>query len=254
MEAIAALLMPPGMAPPVMMLLLLASFAGSFITVAFGIGGGAALLAIMAALVPPAVLIPVHGIIQAGSNFGRAALTFGHVHRPGLLAFALGTLAGAGLGGVVVVGLPPAVVQIGVGGFILWSIFLRPPQTIRDWPLTIGAVSSFLTMFFGATGVFVATYTKSLALPRRAHVATHATLMTMQHAIKTVTFALLGVAIGPWVPFTLAMIAAGFAGTVTGRQVLERIDDRRFKRILDVILVLLALRLVYGGAVALIQS
>lgn len=254
MEAVLSLLMPPQMAPAVLLLLLLASFAGSFITVAFGIGGGAALLAVTATLVPPAVLIPVHGIIQAGSNFGRAALTFGHVHRPGLAAFALGTLVGASLGGVVVVGLPPAMVQIGVGGFILWSIFLRPPRTIRHWPLAIGVISSFLTMFFGATGVFVATYTKSLALPRHAHVATHATLMTMQHAIKTVTFALLGVAIGPWLPFTLAMIVAGFAGTVAGRQVLERIDDRGFKRILDVILVLLALRLIYGGVTMLLEA
>jgi hypothetical protein len=45
--------------------------------VAFGIGGGAALLAVMASLVPPAALIPVHGVVQVGSNLGRALTTFG---------------------------------------------------------------------------------------------------------------------------------------------------------------------------------
>jgi hypothetical protein len=35
-----------------------ASFVTSFITAAFGIGGGAALLAILASLIPPVALIP----------------------------------------------------------------------------------------------------------------------------------------------------------------------------------------------------
>jgi hypothetical protein len=46
-------------------LLIVASFATSFITAAFGIGGGGVLLAILASLVPPAALIPVHGLVQA---------------------------------------------------------------------------------------------------------------------------------------------------------------------------------------------
>jgi uncharacterized protein len=54
---------PPGVTPLVALFLLVASFGASFITVAFGIGGGAALLALMASLVPPAALIPVHGVV-----------------------------------------------------------------------------------------------------------------------------------------------------------------------------------------------
>ena len=46
-------LMPPDLAPGVVALLLGMSFAGSLITVAFGIGGGALLLAVMAATMPP---------------------------------------------------------------------------------------------------------------------------------------------------------------------------------------------------------
>ena len=52
--------------------LCLASFLGSFITVAFGIGGGALLLALMASMLPPIALIPIHGIIQLGTNATRA--------------------------------------------------------------------------------------------------------------------------------------------------------------------------------------
>lgn len=65
-------LLPPDVAAPIVALLLGTSFLASLITVAFGIGGGALLLAVMAVTMPPAALIPVHGVVQVGSNLGRA--------------------------------------------------------------------------------------------------------------------------------------------------------------------------------------
>ena len=247
-------LLPPGLDELVVGLLLATSFAASFITVAFGIGGGAVLLAVMASLMPPAMLIPTHGVIQIGSNLGRAAITFAHIHWAALPAFAIGTLIGAVTGGLLVVNIPPAFVQIGIGGFILWSVLGRPPRGVRDRPALIGALSSFLTMFFGATGPFVAVFTKSLALPRHSHVATHAALMTLQHGVKSIAFGLLGVAFGPWIPFLVAMIVTGFLGTIAGKVLLNRIDDLRFKRALDLILLVLAIRLIYAGAAELIRG
>ncbi len=145
--------LPDGMSQGVFAALLATSFVGSFITVAFGIGGGALLLAVMATLVPPAALIPTHGVVQIGSNLGRAAVTFRHIFWPALPAFTLGSAIGAGIGGSLAVSLPPAWVQIGVGSFVIWSVLGRPPKGVRDWPLTVGAISSFLTMFFGARPV-----------------------------------------------------------------------------------------------------
>ncbi|MBE9636360.1 TSUP family transporter [Salipiger mangrovisoli] len=246
------LLLPDGMADAVFALLIGTSFAASFITVAFGIGGGGILLAVMATLVPPAALIPTHGVIQIGSNIGRAALTFRHIYWPALPAFALGSAIGAAAGGAIAVTLPPAIMQIGIGAFVIYTVFAKPPRGLRDWPALVGVVSSFLTMFFGATGLFVATFTKSHQLPRHSHVATHAALMTVQHGVKTIAFGLLGFAFAHWWAFILAMIAAGFLGTMTGRLVLNRIDDRRFRLALDNILILLALRLIYAGLSALL--
>ena len=243
----AGLMPPPDIGGTVALVLLAASFAASFITVAFGIGGGAALLAIMASLVPPAALIPVHGVVQTGSNLGRALMTAGHVHWSAVPTFAAGSVIGASVGGVLVIGIPPSMVQIGVGLFIIWSVLATPPRAIRDWPFGIGAASSFLTMFFGATGPFVATFTRSLALGRHAHVATHATLMTVQHGVKTAAFGLLGFAFGPWIGFIAAMTVTGFAGTMTGGLVLNRMGDARFKRALEIVLVLIALRLMVAG-------
>lgn len=246
-----AWIVPAELGPGLTATLLVASFAGSFITIAFGIGGGAFLLAVMASLVPPAVLIPVHGVIQFGSNAGRAVLTLRHVFWPAMGWFTVGSLIGVGLGAALVVNIPPALVQLGVGLFIIWSVLARPPAWLRRWPVVTGGISTFLTMFFGATGPFVAAYTKSLSVGRHAHVATHAALMTVQHALKTVAFGFLGFAFGAWAGFSVAMIAAGLLGTWAGGFVLNRLSDARFKRALDILLLLIAARLVWGGIAAL---
>lgn len=223
------------------------SFATSFITAAFGIGGGGVLLAILASLVPPAALIPVHGLVQLGSNAGRAAVMFRHRDQGVLLPFAVGAVAGVVLGGSVVVQLPPDILRIGVGLFILWSVLATPPAFMRRSAVIAGGFSSFLTMFFGGTGPFVAAYVKTMGFSRMTHVATHALLMTVQHLLKTVAFGFLGFAFSIWLPLIAAMIASGFLGTLVGKQVLARIDEKRFKFVLNAILIILALRLIWAG-------
>lgn len=242
-----AALAPAGLAWPVAAGLLALSFATSFVTAAFGIGGGAILLAVLAVILPPAVLIPVHGAIQIGSNAGRAAILIRHAYRPALPSFVGGSLLGVMLGGLFAVNLPPWAVQIGVGCFILWSVFGAKPRFRRGSAAVTGAFSSFLTMFFGATGSFVAAYVKTLDLDRVSHVATHATFMTIQHVLKVIVFGILGFAFGSYLPLVAGMIATGFLGTVAGKAVLLRIDDGRFRLALSSILVVLALRLIYAG-------
>ena len=88
---------------------------------------------------------------------------------------------------------------------------------------------------------------KSLALPRHKHVATHATLMTVQHLLKSLTFGILGFAFVEWFPFIAAMILCGLAGTFAGRLVLTRMTDARFHRALDIVLLLIAARLIWAG-------
>ncbi len=242
-----AALLPAGMEAPLFFALVAVSLVTSFITAAFGIGGGGLLLAILATLVPPAALIPVHGVVQAGSNLGRLALFLRWVHRPAVPGFALGTLAGCALGGLIAVELPPAAVRIGVGAFVIWSVFARPPRWLNRAPALTGGISSVLTMFFGATGLFVASYTRSFALPRLGHVATHAALMSLQHGVKAIVFGLLGFAYAEWGLVVAAMIASGGVGTLLGRSFLVRLDDRRFGLVLDTLLILISAQLLWSG-------
>ena len=239
--------LPDAVSPALFWGLSALSLIASFITAGFGLGGGALLLAAMASLVPPAALIPVHGVVQLGSNAGRAALFLRAVHWPAVPAFAAGSVMGAVAGGLIAVELPPAAVEIGVGGFVIWSVFATAPRWLTAWPALTGLVSSFLTMFFGATGLFVAAYSRALGLARHAFVATHAALMTLQHALKVAVFGMLGFAYAEWAAVMAAMVVAGGIGTVLGKAMLDRTSDARFRLILDTLLVLISLRLIWQG-------
>ncbi len=232
--------------------LIAVSAATSFLTAAAGIGGGIVLIAVMAVLMPAHALIPVHGVVQIGSNAGRAAIMIRGVEWRIILLFCLGSLIGAAIGGMTVVQLPPAVLNIGLACFILWSVW-APPVTApgRFKVILTGVFSSFLTMFFGATGSFVSAMVKTMKLGRLEHVATHSACMVAQHLIKVVAFGLLGFAYGPYVGLIVAMVLSGFLGTVIGKHVLVKMNDKTFHRVLAVLLSLLALRLLYEGVTLL---
>ncbi len=244
-------LWPEGLDGVLALILVAASAGTSFITAAFGIGGGIVLLAVLASVLPPAALIPVHGLVQFGSNAGRTAIMLKDVDRSVLPAFLIGSLLGVAAGGAVAVELPGDVLRIGIGCFILWAALTTPPKVLRASAAVAGAFSSFLTMFFGGTGPFISAYVKTLGFERLGHVATHSALMTAQHLLKTIAFGLFGFAFGPWLWLILAMIASGFIGTLLGKRVLMRIDEKVFKRVLTAILVLLALRLIWQGGAGL---
>lgn len=227
------------------------SFMTSFITACLGIGGGVLLLAIMASTFPPAALIPVHGVVQLGSNLGRAGMMWRYIHWHPFALFAIGAVVGVLLGGQMVVTLPPAWIQICVGGFILWSVLSRPPALLARWPVVTGAFSSFLTMFIGATGPFVAVFAQALSLPRQDHVATHAACMSLQHLLKSLVFGGLGFAFGPWLTFIALMIGAGALGTAAGRVLLLKMSDQGFQKALNLVLIVLSLRLLWTGIYAL---
>lgn len=247
-------LLPPDLEPLAALLMIAASMGTSFLTAAFGIGGGIVLVAVMAVLLPPAALIPVHGVVQLGSNFGRALIMMKHVERSTILPFAAGSVIGAGLGGVLFVQFPPWGIQFGVAGFIVWSVLGKLPPIGRGHVFAAGAVSSFLTMFFGATGSFIAALLKGMKLPPLNHVATQGALMTLQHLLKSVVFGFLGFAFAPWLALIAAMIASGFLGTVIGRQLLTRMGHGYFQTALNAILLLLAARLAWSAVEGLMAG
>jgi len=227
-----------------------AAFLGSLIAATMGTGGGGLTLATMALFLPPPVLIPVQGAVQLGSNFGRATLMRAHILTGILPAFLAGTILGAALGVQLVIALPIALLQGVLAVLILYSTWapkFRASDPGKKTFFGLGAVGAFLTMFVGATGPLVAPFAAAASDERQQVVATHAALMTIQHGLKVVAFGVVGFAFGPYLPLLIGLLACGFAGTCTGRHLLNRLPERVFRIGLKTILTLIALRLLYGA-------
>lgn len=249
------LLLPADVSLPIAALLVGTSFVTSMMTGALGLGGGVMMLALVASVLPAAVVIPVHGVVQIGSNFGRSVVMRREVEWQRVLRFAAGSLLGVLAGAMVATELPRGVLLTLLGLFVLWSCWspkLKPHNVPMNAFLGVGAVTSFVTMFLGATGPFVAAFLSPEKLGRKGVVATHAASMTIQHSFKVGAFTALGFAFMPWLPLTLAMVALGFLGTLMGTRMLDRMADRNFATAFRVVLTLLALQLVWQGVSALL--
>jgi uncharacterized membrane protein YfcA len=228
-----------------------ASFATAFVGVFTGTAGGLILLAVMATILPPAVVIPVHTVVQLGSGVTRTAIMWRWVMRATLAPFLAGALAGSAAGAQVFVSLPGAWLEAILGAFILvvtWAPKLGRIGGERGRFLALGFVATFVGVFVSATGTLVAPFVASAAADRRNHAATLGALMTFVHIAKLLAFGFIGFSIGAYAPLIAAMIMAGALGNWIGEEALNRVSEQRFRLVLQGFLTLLALQLLWHAA------
>jgi uncharacterized protein len=244
-------LLPANVSLTVFVLLVAVSFFTSALTAAFGIGGGVAMLGALAGTVPPAMIVAVHGVVQFGSNIGRAVIQRAHIlWRPTAL-FTVGSVIGAALGAAVFVALPEKLLLGLLGFFILLMTWIPKPRIpgLETTGVFIGGIiATFVTMFVGATGPFVQALFLPMQLEKRVLIATHAACNVIQHGLKVIAFGWLGFNFADWLPLLVAMIASGFLGTWLGTYLLEKLPEETFKVILKWLLTVLALDLLRRAA------
>ncbi len=234
--------------PAVFLLLMVASALGSFLTASLGVGGGVMLLGVMAQVLPPQLIIPLHGVAQLGSNAGRAAMSWRHIDWKLIAAFLPGAVVGALIGSFVLVALPPAVMYLTIALFILYLCWgpKLPKMVLGSWGTVLaGGVTTFITLFAGATGPLVAAFIKQIYADRFRTVATFAMAMSLQHVLKIAVFEIAGFPLEPWLPLLACMIVSGAIGTWVGLKLLKRMSDHYFQRIFNIALTLMALRLIW---------
>jgi len=239
------------------LLLILLSVLTSAFTAAVGVGGGVLMIMALAQVMPAAALIPVHGMVQLGSNVGRTALTWRHVDRITLAAFLPGVVLGALAAAWLLVRLPSGVLELCIAAFVLftcWGPGLPKRALGRGGVLVAGAVTTLLSSLVGASGPMVAAFIKQSQVGRLAKVATFSACMLLQHLSKAFVFGVAGFVFHDWLALILVMVAAGFLGTWLGLRVLHRLSDHRFDSLFKWALTLLALRLVWLGGQRLVGA
>lgn len=223
------------------------SFIGSALTASLGIGGGLLLIAVISTLAPTPAVIPVHGAIMVGSNASRAGLLFQQIDRHIIFWFAVGAGFGALAGAQIVTSLPATLVRGSIAGFILFSQWGPQIKTVGLGPRAYalaGALSTFLTLFVGASGPFMTSViAKASHLTRQGLIATAGACMTLQHSLKVMVFILAGFAYAPWLPLIIAALASGFCGTFLGTRLLQNMPEKLFRTVLKWLLTVLAIYL-----------
>lgn len=239
----------------VILLVVTAAFT-SYLTASVGIGGGVFLLAVLSLVMPLAAIIPVHGLVQLGSNANRALMLWREISWRCVLFFLPGALLGALLAALFLVQLPLPVLQLAIASFILYLVWgpKLPKLMLGDWGTMIaGGVTTFLSHFVGATGPLVAAFIKQKhADQRQVSVSTFAATMVLQHGPKAVVYGAAGFMFKEWLLLVLLMIAAGALGTKLGLLQLAKLTDRRFTLLFNGVLTLLCLRLLWQAGAGLL--
>ena len=228
----------------------LACFTAAFGVVA-GLGGGVLLIGIMATVFPPVALVPVHGVVQAGSNITRTIIAHRLVMKQAIIPFAIGAVIGSAIGGKIVVSIPVALMQAILGMFMLYVCF--SPKITAGMPtqkrfFALGAIGAFISMFIGATGTILAPWVRGVSDDRRIFVATHSCIMMFIHGLKVIVFVVLGFEFFAYLPLMATMVTAGFLGNWIGFKLLDVMEEELFRRVFQVVLILLSLRLLWGAA------
>lgn len=247
---------PPDVSPLFAGILVFSSFFTSALTAALGLGGGVAMLAIMGIGLPVNVLLPVHGIVQLGSNFGRSVIQRQYLVWPLIGYFMLGSIIGVIVGGKISMMIPEAAAKLLLGAFILWSVYGAKPRakgTSRTFLTIGGAVTSVATMIVGATGPLVAALLTSRGLTKQPLIATHAACLVAQHGLKILVFGFMGFAYAQWAPLLAAMIASGVFGTWLGSVLLDNLPERLFLLAFKTTMTFLGLQIIWTALSAAIK-
>ena len=210
--------------------LVLAAFSTSVVAIITGTAGGLLLLGIMTFFFPPSVLVPLHTAT--------------------ILPFFGGSILGATLGAQIFVALPAAILQGIIGIFILivtWIPKIARTGGERKRFAIIGFGITFLGMFVSATGTLLAPFVASAAPDRRNHVGTMGVLMTFSHIAKITAFGFLGIALHAYIPLIAMMVGGAAFGNWLGRKILDRMPEQMFRRVFQILLTVLGLRLLWIG-------
>ncbi len=232
------------MTPLTLAILLATTLVTATVSGVFGMAGGLLLMGVLAAVVPVATAMVLHGFIQVVANFSRAALLRGHVDWRLVGRYAIGTGASLLLLAAIAWRPGPALVYLLLGStaMLVW-IPARVVEIDVGRPLQAelcGFLVQALNTIAGVAGPLLDLFFVKTLLPRQVVVATKAATQVLAHVVKIAFWGwplldLLGDPArraglqlpAPWV--FAAVVPLSLLGTWLGGRMLERMTDADFR-------------------------
>lgn len=230
------------------LILIASAFVTSVISGILGMAGGFLLMAVMANFFPPAIVIPLHGIVQLSSNSFRFLLNFKHIKWEIVIAFSIGSFLGAATGSRFLADVPENLFRLGLAAFILFFTWMpkmdRAPQIPYKF-FWVGLGGSFLSLFVGVIGPIVAPFYLREGLKKESLVSTKAVNQATNHLFKIAVYFWIGFEVTPYLDLLLGMLIAVFFGNLLGKFLLGKISEGNFRFFFKVIVSVLAIRVAW---------
>ena len=225
------------------LLLAAVAFAASTLAAVAGFGGAAVLLPALVAVFGVRDAIPILTVAQLIGNGSRVWFNRRELRLPVVGWFALGGVPAALLGGWLFATAPLPALRRLIGAFLVatvaWRHLRRGPP--RGLPLRafapVGFGASFLSALVGSVGPLMAPFFLAYGLVKGSYIGTEALATVVMHVTKLVAYtgaavltthaAAIGVALGP------IMVAGSFVG----KRVLDRLPERVFVLLIEVVLI-----------------
>ena len=225
------------------------SFFTALMTSVAGAGGGTVLLAAMLQFMNPAEAIPVHGAIQLTSNLTRTWLLRKFVNWKIIFKFSLLLPFGIFLGLKIFQNIDPDNIKILIGIFILLALGLQNLRIIKNIKIStniyllIGFFTGILNILVGVIAPLLAVIVKQSISEKKSIVGTLGYFGLIGNLIKIIGFSFIGFSFLAYIDTLLMVIPATLIGSRIGQFLLNKISNRIFTIMFQMILIGLAIRL-----------
>jgi uncharacterized membrane protein YfcA len=215
-----------------------AAFALALLSAVAGFGGGVLLLPVFTVLFGLRAAVPILTLTQLSSNGGRVWFNRRELNRSIIGWFALGAVPLAVAGGLALAHAPLGPLKRLLGAFLIGVVIwrrLRPhPRKPKDPAFAaVGAASGLGSALLGSVGPLTAPFFLAYGLARAAYIGTEAAAALTMHLAKLAAYGIGDLLSARVFLFGLALTPATLAGAWTGKQIVARIDDRLFVRLVE---------------------
>lgn len=216
-----------------------------------GLGGGTILIGVIYALgLAPVEAIPLFAAVQLVSNLTRTAAYIEHVEWRAAGWFLLACVPATVLLAPFAAQVNVHVIQLALAGLIAVSLLpggQAAPLPPRVAFVTAGAVNGTLGMFLGATGLFVGRLFLRPEWPRQRVVATLALTQVFGHGLRVLAYGVVGFSVFAKPLVLLPVASSVVLGTLLGKRLNGKLSEAAFRRLFQLILVILTLKLAFDG-------
>jgi uncharacterized membrane protein YfcA len=216
---------------PSIILLVIAAAVSSIVSGMMGMGG-VLLLPAIASVVDVIYIVPFFSSVILFSNGARILLFFRFIRWEIVGYYICGVLPGAALGMKTYLYLPPNLVKIMMGVFILMIVYIpisRIGITVRSYSfVAIGFVCGAVGIFFGVVGPLLAPFFLQKGILKEELIATKACCQAVNHMVNILVYGAIGAhLLSDW-GIVVGLGAIAIVGTFIGKRLLNRLSRRQF--------------------------